>query len=307
MKILFVRSGNSGIDPISQNQGLSLIDKGLEVLFFDIVGRGAKGYLSNIKRLKKVIKSQKPDIIHAHYSLTGILAALTFSKIPLIVSLMGSDVNSASKKQKSIIKLFIRCFWDEVIVKSDEMKQNLGYDKAIIVPNGVNFSNYFPMDKDFALQHLGWNRNKKHILFASNPDRPEKNYSLAKESIALLNNDLLQVHFLMNLTQSEMPYFYNAADCLLMTSLMEGSPNVIKEALACNCPIVSTDVGDVRELIAKVSGCYLTQFDKHEIAAKINDAISFNQRTNGSEAIKHLNSERIAEKLITIYKKVLDK
>lgn len=104
-----------------------------------------------------------------------------------------------------------------------------------------------------------------------------------------------------------MPYFYNAADCLLMTSLMEGSLNVIKEALACNCPIVSTDVGDVRAFIANVSGCYLTSFDKHDIAAKLNEALSFNQRTKDSEAIKHLDSECIAEKLITIYKKVLDK
>ncbi len=307
MKILFVRSGNRGLDPISQNQGNSLSDKGLDVVFYDIVGKGIKGYLSNIIKLRSLINNERPDLLHAHYSLSGIVTALTFTKTPIVISLMGSDVNSVSNSQKYIIKFFIRFFWKEVIVKSKEMKKNLNYENAHIIPNGVDFKNYESIDKVKAIEKLGWDKNKKHILFSSNPERPEKNYQLAKEAIDVLNIENLEVRFLMNLSQTEMPLYYNAADCLLLTSFYEGSPNVIKEAMACNCPIVSTDVGDVKEIISGVDGCYLTSFDEKEVAEKVKNALKFNQRTNGSDAIKHLDSRIIADKLIDIYNKALNK
>lgn len=307
MKILFVRSGNNGIDPISQNQGQSLIDKGIDVIFFDIIGKGFQGYISNIKSFKKLLKSERPDLIHAHYSLSGIFAALTLTRIPLVVSLMGSDVNASSLKQKYVIKFFISYFWKEVIVKSKDMKLSLGHYNAHIIPNGVDLSNYYPIDKNRALKKLGWDTNKKHILFSSNPDRPEKNYQLAKEGIDLLENDNLEIHFLINLSQSEMPIYYNAADLLLLTSFYEGSPNVVKEALACNCPIIATDVGDVKELISNVNGCFLTAYDKYDVASKIKDVLNFNQRINGLDAIKHLSSKLIADSLIDIYNKALRK
>lgn len=307
MKILFVRSGNHGVDPISQNQGGSLLEKGHDVYFFDIIGRGFFGYLSNIKNLRKKIKYLQPEIIHAHYSLSGIVSALAFTNVPIVVSLMGSDVNSISVLQKLIIKLFIKFFWSEVIVKSREMKKNLGYNKAHIIPNGVDFSKYYPIDKKLALKKLGWDTSKKHILFSSNPERPEKNYKLAKIAVDLLKEYDLEVHFLVNLSQTEMPFYYNSADCLLLTSFYEGSPNVIKEAMACNCPIVSTDVGDVREIISNVKGCYLTTFEEKDVASKIIEAFNFNQRTMGFEAIKHLDSKIIADKLLNLYYVALNK
>jgi glycosyltransferase involved in cell wall biosynthesis len=306
MKIIYVRSGNRGIDPITQNQGFSLINKSHEVYFYDIFGKGFLGYVSNIMRLRKQIKLSKPDIIHSHYSLSGFVAALATQKTPIVISLMGSDVKAASLLQKSLIFFFIRFSWKEVIVKSNEMKSDLGYSKSHIIPNGVDFKNYRPIDKKEALFKLGWDSSKRHILFSSNPERREKNYQLAESAIKILNNRNIELHFLMNITQKEMPYYYNAADCLLLTSLYEGSPNVIKEAMACNCPIVSTDVGDVRDLIENTKGCYLSKFEVDDLALKINEALSFNQRTKGSDAIYHLDSRIIADKLITIYKRALN-
>jgi glycosyltransferase involved in cell wall biosynthesis len=186
------------------------------------------------------------------------------------------------------------------------MKINLGYSKSHIIPNGVDFKNYRPIDKKEALLKLAWDSSKRHILFSSNPERREKNYQLAESAIKILNNKNIELHFLMNINQNEMPYYYNAADCLLLTSLYEGSPNVIKEAMACNCPIVSTDVGDVRILIEKTKGCYLTTFDADYLALKINEALKFNQRTKGHDAIRHLDSRIIADKLISIYKLALN-
>jgi len=208
---------------------------------------------------------------------------------------------------RNLVIIFSRFFWIKTIVKSIELYNNIACSNLSIIPNGVDFSNYYPIEKTNALEKLGWDKSKKHILFSSNPERPEKNYQLAKAAIDLLKNEMLEVHFLMNLSQTEMPFYYNAADCLLLTSFYEGSPNVIKEAMACNCPIVSTDVGDVKEIITNVKGCCLTTFDKKDVALKISEALKYNQRTNGSEVIKHLDSRIIADKLVDIYNKALNK
>ena len=92
----------------------------------------------------------------------------------------------------------------------------------------------------------------------------------------------------------------------MLTSLWEGSPNVIKEAMACNIPIVSTDVGDVREVIGNTEGCYITSFEPEYIAEKIELALQFGKRTDGRENIKHLESSLIARKIIDLYKKIVD-
>jgi hypothetical protein len=103
MTILLVRSGNRGIDPITQNQAFSLIEKGHVVHFFDIIGKGFLGYVSNIRILRERIKLLNPDIIHCHYSLSGFVAALATLKTPIVISLMGSDVNTASFLERSLI------------------------------------------------------------------------------------------------------------------------------------------------------------------------------------------------------------
>ena len=108
MKVLFVRSGNNGIDPISTSQGKSLEKTGIKVLYFDIIGKGVTGYLRNIGKLRKYVKTHNPDIIHAHYSLSGIVATLIFAGIPVGVSLMGSDVLNADNHFKTLIKIFAK-------------------------------------------------------------------------------------------------------------------------------------------------------------------------------------------------------
>ena len=101
--------------------------------------------------------------------------------------------------------------------------------------------------------------------------------------------------------------YLNAADALVLTSLWEGSPNVIKEAMACNLPIVSTDVGDVKEVIGDTEGCYITSYEPSDVAGKIKLALDFGKRTNGREKIKHLEINTIAKRIIDVYNEVLQK
>jgi teichuronic acid biosynthesis glycosyltransferase TuaC len=309
MRILFVRSGNNGIDSISTNQGESLIAQGVEVYYFNILGKGLRGYLSNVLKLREVAYTLSIDLIHAHYSLSGFLSSLSFTKKQVITSLMGSDVLSADNIPLRLTRFFSKNIWARTIVKSQAMKQQLKINSAIVLPNGVNFDLFKTYDKISALKEIGWNTNSKHILFSSDPERPEKNFKLAERSIEILrkqNSEIhIEIHFLKNIGHAVAFKFYNAADVLLLTSLTEGSPNVIKEAMACNCPIVSTPVGDVFEIIAYTNGCYLTTYDPVNIADSLKKAIDFGNRTNGRDNIRHLESSKIALKLIKLYEETL--
>jgi teichuronic acid biosynthesis glycosyltransferase TuaC len=307
MKVLFVSSGNSsnGISPIILNQGTSLQNQGASVAYFTIKGKGIIGYLKAIPKLQKFIKKNKFDIIHAHYSLSAFVATLSGAK-PLVVSLMGSDVKS-KKYFKLFIKLFNKFSWAKMIVKSEDMKLSLGIKEVKIIPNGVDFERFQPIDKIIALKETGWDNTKKHVLFAANPKRYVKNFKLAKNAFDLLNRSDIDLHFLNEVPNVQLPFYFNAADVVLLTSLWEGSPNVIKEAMACNRPIVSTDVGDINNLIGKTEGCYISSLDPKDIMIKIKKAVNHKLDTNGREDVKHLKSNEISQKIINLYLNVIEK
>ena len=185
------------------------------------------------------------------------------------------------------------------------MKKKIGLNDAIVIPNGVNFMMFKPMNKQEALKKTGFDPNKKNVIFiANNVDYSVKNYSLAREAIKLLNDDKLELIAVSGVEHSALVYYYNSADLLLLTSFFEGSSNVIKEAMACNCPVVSTDVGDVRDVLGKTKGCYVCSFDEKDVRKKILSAIMCD-RTNGRDDISFLNDEIIAKKIISIYKTVI--
>lgn len=307
MKILYVSSGNSkmGLSPIVKNQGESLKEFDINISYFLLKGKGIKGYLKNIKWLRREVEKINPDIVHAHYSFSAYTALFAGCK-PLVVSLMGSDVKS-SNLFLYITRFFSRFFWDISIVKSPDMYKSLHYKDALVIPNGVNMSRFKILDKKKCQLKLGWNYEKYHVLFAASSLRPEKNYALALEAFNIANNSDLVLHSLDYITNEEMIYYYNASDVVLLTSIWEGSPNVIKEAMACGRPIVATNVGDIKWLIGSVVGCYVTDFKSYFIAECINKAIVYsknNVSTKGRDSLLNLklDSVSVASKLIDIYK-----
>lgn len=306
MKVLFISSGNSktGISSITLNQGKSLEKIGIDVHYLTIKGKGIIGYSKNILPLRKFLKNNKYDLIHAHFSLSAFVASLAGAK-PLVVSLMGWNVKVGMTKQ--LVKIFNYLFWDACIVKSRDMKQGLGIKTIEVIPNGVDFEKFKPMAKEKAQSKLGWNPEKLNILFAADPKRPIKNYQLAEKAVSLVTLKNIKLHVLDSVPNDQMAFYYNACDVALLTSIDEGSPNVIKEAMACNCPIVSTNVGDVKEVINNTKGCFICSFDAAEIANKLEIILRDQTRTNGRENIKHLKSEIIAQNVKGIYLSVLNK
>ncbi len=307
MKILFISSGRSGhVGSVVKNQGESLKKSGIKVEYF-LIKPGFCGYFVSIFKIRKAFKKNNYDIAHAHYNLCGIVAALAGCK-PLIVSLMGSDIYM-SKTLGLITKFFYNYIWDSVIVKTQRMKEQFNLKRANVIPNGVDVSKFKPIPVTEAKKYLNLNVSKKYLMFISSPARPEKNFQLARKAVELLNRNDIVLLPVYNVPNSEIVYYLNAADTLLLTSKYEGSPNVIKEAMACNCPIVSTDVGDVKWVIDDTEGCYLASANPEDIAEKLQLAIDFrekNLQTNGRQRIIELglDSETVANKIIEVYKKL---
>jgi len=312
MKILFVSSGNKGhISPIIIAQGKSLDSLGVSVNYFQIKGNGIQGYLKNIPKLKSHLKTNKYDVIHAHYSLTAYVCSLANAK-PLIVSLMGSDVKR-NRPLNLLLKIFCNCFWNAAIVKSKKMKESLGFDYSHIVPNGVDLNKYIPLDKMKSKKKLNWNMEKIHLLFAANPDREVKNYSLFAKSVENLKktHKNIEIKFLRDVDVDKVPLYMNASDVVCLSSFREGSPNVVKEAMACNRPIVSTDVGDVSWLFQNTTGCYISkQYGIKSYSSLLKETLEFSIKyefSNGRDRIIELglDSKSVAENLIFIYKNVI--
>lgn len=307
MKVLFVSSGNHGaITPVVQNQANALKNSGVNVDIYQIKGHGILGYLRNFKPLKRHVLTNQYDVVHAHFSLTAFLVTLV-GVHPLVISLMGSDVRDA-KWYTYLIRLFAWIGrWDAVIVKSKDMYDFLGLQKAIILPNGVDFDRFHPMDKLECQNQLGWRVDKKHILFPADPKRPDKDYSLADCAFDLMDMANIKVHYFVNVPNEQTPIWYNAADVVLLTSRVEGSPNAIKEAMACNRPIVVTNVGDVSERLEGVNHCFVAKTrESQEIAQLIQKALGKDVSTNGRDKLQKdgITSEIIVNKLINIYHSV---
>ena len=327
MKILFVASANKGaMTPVVVNQAEALISEGVQIDYFSIKGKGIKGYLRNIKPLRQYLCTHTYDAIHAHYSLSAFVASLAGAK-PLIVSLMGSDVKAAGW-YKFIIRLFARLFrWKAIIVKSNDMYRDLGIKRAIVIPNGVNMERFQPMNQAECQKRLGWDATKKHILFPANASRPEKDYALAEAAVVAVNQHLsfvignlskndqstnhklqttnvsVELHSFDNTPNTETPYWYNAADVVLMTSKWEGSPNAIKEAMACSRPIVATNVGDIVERLSGVEGTFVAQTrEPQELSQLLSQAMALSV-TKGREQIiaDGLDSHDVNKKLIELY------
>jgi teichuronic acid biosynthesis glycosyltransferase TuaC len=308
MKVLFVCSGNSsnGIGTVVINQAESIRKLGVQIEFFPLIGKGFTGYVKNIPRLRKYARSNNFDVIHAHYSASAFVASLAVSR-PLAVSLMGSDAYM-SRLWSLMAKFFYYLRWDATIVKTIGMKNKLRLKNVYIIPNGVDLEKYILMAKNLARDYIRYPRDKKLVIFLADPSRDEKDFKLANLSIKQLDRKDVDLVPVFNVPNSEIPYYLNAADVLLLTSKWEGSVNVVKEAMASNLPIVSTNVGDVEENAKDVTGCYICESNPLSLAEGLKKSLKLEFRTNGREKILKLklDSESVAKKILAIYEDIVE-
>jgi glycosyltransferase involved in cell wall biosynthesis len=312
MKILIVCTGNFGfIKPFVSEQVDAIRKKGIEVDYFLIKGKGIFGYLKNILRYRKKIKNGNYDIVHAHYGLSGFFAIFQ-RRLPVVITFHGVDLidpnnvfcntNQIKKRHVLLSKIAAKYSSYNIFVNSNiKIYPN---KKHSIISCGVDLNTFFPMDKNASREKLNLSKEKKIVVFGTSFDYGiRKNYDLTLKAIEILENvELLEIK---NINRENVNLLMNACDLLLMTSFFETGPQVVKEAMACNCPIVTTDVGDVRDVIGDTEGCYISSYEPEDVAEKIKLALEFGKRTNGRERMGVYENSVIADKIIGIYREVL--
>jgi glycosyltransferase involved in cell wall biosynthesis len=317
LKVLIVSSGNTGqVAPFVHEQVESIKRSGIEFEYYNVLGRGISGYLKNVRPLRWKIRSYKPDIIHAHYGLSGLLSLMVKGRNPLITTFHGNDINTLHPLNKSkpnwnkILSEIVHIWCNHSIFVTEDIANQIKARpfKSDIIPCQVNLDTFHPIDKAFARKQLNLSYSKRYVLFSSSFKTPIKNYPLAKQACLHFNN--LELIELSGFTRQEVNLLLNACDLALITSYNEGSNQFLKEAMASNCPVVSTKVGDSEWIIGKTEGCFITSPDPEDVISNMKRALDFCQKTGKTDGRKQiiklgLDSGTIAGRILEVYKKVL--
>jgi glycosyltransferase involved in cell wall biosynthesis len=294
----------------AQMESLRPLGVDYDVLFID--GQESLwNYIRAIGQMRRRLRSNHYNLIHAHFGLSGWVARFQLS-IPVVVSFLGDDV-LGRPDHSGRITLVGRCFQvssfllarlvSAVIVKSREMQSKLRLKTAHVIPNGVELGLFRPMDRSEARRALGLDPHKKFVLFPYNTAEARKRYDLIEAAVARARAKIPELEILVvrGLPRSRMPFYINAADVFVLASVIEGSPNAVKEAMASNLPVITVDVGDALELIGPTEGCHLVPREVEVMASKIVEVILHGTRTRGREWIARLSIENVAQQIVGVY------
>lgn len=302
MRILIVASYNKNrFAPFILEQAEALKRHGCEIEYLGLQGKGIKGYVKNLPALRRRIRAFHPEVIHAHYGLSGLLANLQ-RRIPVVTTYHGSDINDNKALRFSKIAMRLSAWNIFVSRKTLDIAQPKKHFS--LLPCGIDLSDVQMTEKSEAGLKMKLDEKKKYVLFAGAFDNAVKNAPLAKEVVSLMQDNNVELLELKGYSREEVTLLMCAADAFLMTSFTEGSPQVIKEAMACGCPIVSVDVGDVKERIEGVEGCYVaTTRESQELVGLLQKAFSFQGKTKGREKMiaEGLDNGQVADKLMSLY------
>jgi glycosyltransferase involved in cell wall biosynthesis len=310
MRILFITNcyptlETPGSSPCvaQQRDKLQHLGYDIDVLFI----YGEKSKLNYLKSIFKVIWvsqiCKKYQLIHAHYGYCGFVALCQF-RCPVVVTFRGSDV--LSKRERPLSR-WVASRAHQSIVMTEQMKQLLGQPKARVIPYGIDFKLFKPGDKVEARRILGLPMNAKLILFPYDPRRFLKRYDLVVKATDKLKSQFpeIRVVCIYDKPHEMVAHYMNACDALILASDWEGAPVAIREAMACNMPIVSVDVGDTKQIIGNTEGCYICRQDPNELADRLSLVLKETNRTNGRQAILDLDIMKTAAKVADIYRELL--
>jgi glycosyltransferase involved in cell wall biosynthesis len=304
-----------------QIKGLRQIGLDVDVLVVDRASKGMGTYWGLSQQLHARVVSFQPDIVHVMYG--GVMADVITRAVkqrPVVVSFCGSDLLGApllGSLGKLMASYGVLASYraarkaSGIVVKSknlqDALPDKVDMSRVRIIPNGIDLGRFRPLDRSSCRYQLGWHADRFHVLFISSTGDPRKRLDLAQAAVKALNclGTSAELHQLSGIPHEEVPVWLNASDVVLLTSVHEGSPNIIKEALACDVPVVSVDVGDVRERIEGVEGCYLALPESDDLAAKLSLVYTGPRRVIGRVKMQELSLEHVALRLKEFYEEVL--
>jgi teichuronic acid biosynthesis glycosyltransferase TuaC len=305
-----------------QIASLRLIGVEVDVWFLDRVGSGRRVYRGLGHRLQGRIRAGGHDLVHVHYG--GLMAERISGAdaVPIVVSFCGSDLLGAPRSHPLraarayagvLASRRAARAADGIVVKSTQLRAALppGLDpqRIRVVPNGIDLDRFVPLDRLTCRQELGWDESGFRVLFCSTSKSPVKRPELAERAVGIARRHGLDARlvWLEGVAHDKVPLWLNACDAVLLTSAHEGSPNIIKEALACNVPIVSVDAGDVAERIRGIDGCHLAEDAPGALGEALVAVAHGAGRVDGRSAVAELGLERVAASLVQFYEEILDR
>jgi teichuronic acid biosynthesis glycosyltransferase TuaC len=317
-RILFLIPGEGGGSSMvfALRQADSLRSLGFEVYSFHLKSRTSPLLLvREWVRFRRELKRIRASVVHAHFgTVTASFGVLAAGRIPLVITYRGSDLNPSPGPLRTRIRaltgrLLSQCAAlgaQRIICVSDQLKQRLwwGQEKTVVLPSGVNPDVFYPRSKSEARLELGWPLHERVVLFNAGHNPRIKRVDLAYAAMAQARKRTAHLRMEMmdgTTPPDRVPLLMNACDCLLLTSDSEGSPTVVQEALACNLPVVSVEVGDIRQRLTDVDMCRISPRDPSALADAILDIVALGRRSDGRRQIAQFCLQRIAHELAGIY------
>ena len=302
---MYPHAGNEGSGAFVNQQVEQLRALGhlVDVLHFP-------GYRSRLEYFKAAVevsrrtRRQDYDVLHAHYGVTG-LTALFRNGIPLVISLHGSD--ALVGWHEPLISRIVCRLADATIVASRKIADRIPGE---VIPCGVDLSVFEPKSKTEARHRLKLKSERKYILFPFNPGRGIKRFDRASAAVAELARAGMDIELLTvsKIPNAEMPWYYSAADAMILCSDSEGSPTSVKEALACNLPVVSTDVGDVREIVRGIAGTEIVEQSPVSLTAGLRRVLNHPSDFvfDGRTAMERYSQQKAVEAIVAVYRRVIE-
>jgi len=241
------------------------------------------------------------DLVHANFGLTAPFA-LAQIKRPVVLSLWGSDVHDTY----GIIGKKSAPYFQEVITMNEQMSREVPAE-CTVIPHGINLKKFHQASKKECREELGWG-DACYVLFPYAPNRTNKRHSLAKDVVeeanSLTNREII-LKTVYNIEHDDIPTYMNASDVLLITSDKEGTPNSVKEAMACNLPVVSRDVGNISEMLSGVSPSSVVS-DVDNLPETLVEVLRKESASNGRKKAERYSLERMADDIIDVYESALE-
>lgn len=278
----------------AREAGRALRARGVEVEEFFVESRTSpSGLWRDWRRMRAMVRGGSFDALHAQYgAVNGFLCATAAGRLPMVLSLRGSDLNrvpSMNPLRNALTRLLSQLSaWraDVVVCVSEALREQLWCDrrKIRVIPTGVDLDVFRPIERALARRDLAWPQDEPVVLFNAGRAAQQKGLPLVQAAVELMCSRAMAPRLHVTTgghSRAEMAKFFSAADCLVLASETEGSPNVVKEAMACNLPVVSVDAGDVRERLREADPGAIVARDPAALAQGIAEVIARRQRSNG--------------------------
>jgi glycosyltransferase involved in cell wall biosynthesis len=303
---MYPHPGNEGSGAFVMQQVEQLQALGHDVDVISFPGYRSKWeYVNAAIKVFRETRRNHYSVVHVHYGVTA-LAAMFRNSTPLVITVHGSDA-LVGWTEPCITKLMTKMA-DATIVVSRRIS---GRIPGVFIPCGVDLSVFQPKPKAEARVRLGLAPQRKYVLFPFNAGRAVKRFDLASASVQRLASEGLDVELLTvsKVHFREMPWYYSAADAMILCSDSEGSPTSVKEALACNLPVVSIDVGDVREILTGIAGVEIAGKTVDSLSAGLKRALSVNEgfEFNGRQAIERYSQKRTVDAIVEVYHRIAER